>query len=189
MKYFFCISCCTFIFFSFSKCTFALSAKDVVQKYCKLDYDGATLSSHNFNKISNLLDLEEIQDSGWDTVDIILNFDIVDNDRNDNTVSVKYDVIGTIEGSGEFIQKNILCIVDYILVKKNNVWKIQNRSYPRISVNTAIDHLSKLLSLEQDEKRAKVLKVSIKRLKKETIKIRSTPCTIQKCIRGKNEAG
>lgn len=166
-KYFLCLSCCVFFLFSFNKCAFALSAMDVVKKYCKLDYNGASLSSHTFEEIRILLDWEEDQDgAGWDIADVILGYEIIDNKNNEkmSEITVKYNILGTLDGTGEFVQKKNIDIVNFILVKKNNLWKIQTSGYPRISINTAINHLSELVSIEKDKKRKLILKSSIKEL-------------------------
>ena len=80
---------------------------------------------------------------GWDTFTIVKEFNVIPISQNSTTaiVKVKYKVIGILDGSRLIKAKNNE-IVNYKLIKVNNLWKIDGPQLPpHVGIKIVIEHL------------------------------------------------
>jgi hypothetical protein len=106
----------------------------VVEAFCNLDFHGARLSSHTWDKISAYVAWEE--EPGWDIALAIKRYHIgkvvVSGQR--AVVTVRYDIEKSCPHSFEPTQLQQFETAELELVKKNGSWVINSKLiYPRVS--------------------------------------------------------
>jgi hypothetical protein len=119
------------------------SASDIVNQFCKMDYDGfRTQISPNLH-IYDLMEAGKNYDEpAWDKYIIISGYEIIRQSQNKNgtiTITVSYSELATTNSTPQ-IEKNIKNeTADFILVKINNTWKIRETSvsFPKISKDSS----------------------------------------------------
>lgn len=137
----------TTLFFFNGICLGNDKPQQVVIKYCELEYDGYGLSGKTFNE--NIMPLLSWDDDypgiGWDTVEVIENFEIIKADINETvaTIRVKYNILG--EWGEKFVKNHQYKHIDFHLVISPTGWKITDDFCPKISIDAAIKHQEKLL--------------------------------------------
>ena len=107
---------------------------DVVRAFCKLDFEGARLSSRTWNKISPYVAWEE--EPGWDVALAIKHYDIgkVVVSRQRAVVTVRYDIARSCPDSFGPTQLEQFERTELILVKQSDSWVIDSKlMYPRVS--------------------------------------------------------
>ena len=149
---------------------YPLIPKEVMEAFCKADYNGAGLSTKGWPIIKKYTTW--VDAPGWDSVVVISEYKLTSVKENLRTASVivDYKVIGNLD-SGEKIsnlERNIhMQKINYNMVKLNGQWKIDNpQEPPHISVNTAIGVMENQIKKETDERLLKQANDIIKTLKK-----------------------
>jgi hypothetical protein len=122
--------------------------RQLVEFYCKADFEGVFLSSENYKKsnIGKFIIRGEYMSPAWDTVVLIKDYKIQEEKQNNNnsSISVNYDVIGYCSRDVTIKRKNELYV--FRLKKQNNQWVlIEPYDLPQhISIETAIKHFKSL---------------------------------------------
>lgn len=143
--------------------------KELVEKYCYEDFNGAFLSSDNYERsdIGKYIIAAEYETPGWDIVILISGYKIssIDTDIKTAKILVEYQVIGELSGGVDLKLKKSIETYIFRLKKQGENWKIV-KPYnlpPHISVTTAIRHLEELIATQGEvQPNAKTL---IKKLK------------------------
>ncbi|HEV2135165.1 MAG TPA: hypothetical protein VGR47_13100 [Terracidiphilus sp.] len=141
-----------------------ISPTSVVQKYCKLDLDGARLSSQNpYADAITALATWPIE-PGWDTSVVVSSFEIVSRKLGpkESTVTVRYIVLGNIFGAKITSSQQHKQLVTFTLTKSSTGWLIERPLIaPHVSVSAAISALNSLLSDEKNPEQIKRIKAGI----------------------------
>lgn len=143
--------------------------KELVEKYCYEDFNGAFLSSDNYERsdIGKYIIAAEYETPGWDIVILISEYKIssIDTDIKTAKILVEYQVIGKLSGGVDLKLKKSIETYIFRLKKQGENWKIV-KPYnlpPHISVTTSIRHLEELIATQGEvQPNAKTL---IKKLK------------------------
>jgi hypothetical protein len=154
----------------FTACTRwdGLAAKNALEQYCKLDYEGARIGGHNdLNKQYSALTAWEAE-PGWDEVAIISSYIIGDPRRAGRiaVVDVVYYMVGRFTGE-EYVQ--VAAVQEkntYQVALTSTGWKIKSGLVPpHVSVSEFILHLQKLLDSESSSQRREKLQSQIEQLR------------------------
>ena len=130
--------------------------QDVLNKFLKLDFDGARLDSDGFKKVFPLTDWPDAP--GYDSSIIVRGYKVgVPQIRgSEATIAVTYDVVGMIAGnttweaytgaaSSESFKDQVK--MSYKLVLKNGRWKVHEpNEVPHISIDVALKNEEALLA-------------------------------------------
>jgi len=106
--------------------------REVVEKFCQLDYNGDRMISSTYNSIEPLISYPA--EPGWDIVIGIIGYKIIDEKITDNsaTIQVQYDIDRSWPVRIKDINK--YSIVTFSLEMKECKWKISKYIlYPRVS--------------------------------------------------------
>ena len=158
-----------------------LGPRGVVDKFCRLDFTGARLSSASFAEVQPLI--VWFDESGWepgwatgsDTATIVSGYTVLSADQKEDkaTVRVSFDVVGRMGPSGLVVEEKSET-VDFRLVRLGGVWKIQGPAIePHPSVRTMIEHIGELLERARsagDFARVNELEGLLRRLKQRSEK-------------------
>jgi hypothetical protein len=140
------------------------SPASVVQKYCKLDLDGARLSSQNpSNDVITALATWSIE-PGWDTSVVVSTFEIVSTSlgSKESSVTVRYIVLGRMFGAKVTPSQKQKELVTFVLTKSPSGWLIERPLIaPHVSVSAAISALHSLLDDEKDPEQIKRINAGI----------------------------
>jgi hypothetical protein len=136
----------------------------VVQKYCKLDLDGARLSSQNpDNETISALGTWPIE-PGWDTSVVVRTFEVVSTSLGPrkSTVTVRYIVLGNMFGAKITPSRQHEELVTFVLTKSRDAWRIERPLIPpHVSVLAAISALNSLLIDEKDPEQINSLNAGV----------------------------
>lgn len=108
--------------------------RETVENFCRLDFEGARLSSNSWSKIRPLIAYEE--ELGWDTALGILAYqiDTISITGNKANVVVRYEIVKAYPSDFSPSELKDLKVVQFNLVKKNNNWLLSSYIlYPRVS--------------------------------------------------------
>jgi hypothetical protein len=114
--------------------------KEVVEKYCEYDFNGARLSSSATSKYQNLISYEE--EPGWDTVIAVSEYEVGTEEVNGNTavVIVTYEIIKAWPSPLENIAEYQTAKVKLILMDGH--WKVSKYiNYPRVGSELLCNNL------------------------------------------------
>jgi len=141
-----------------------VSPASVVRDYCKLDFEGARLSSESsdFEKYFALVAWPD--EPGWDGAVVIRNFRIVlsGSAQPVSKVTVRYVVLGNMSGARVTASPQHEEGVTFVLKRSGDTWKIEHPLIPpHISVHAAIVALSSLLKGEKDPEQRRRLRAGI----------------------------
>jgi len=164
---FFLVLCCLLR----SSITFAMedTPQDIVKKYYVLDLQGARLGLQADGDINQLSAWE--YEPGWDysfIVDSITLYNTKKISETESSVEVKYKTIGILGGGDNLSTYDFYEIIDFIVVKSGDTWKIKAPlTPPHISASSAIRQLEEIIKIEggQNKDRAKNIKHTLQRLK------------------------
>jgi hypothetical protein len=136
----------------------------VVQEYCRLDFEGARLSSQNPDneRISELVTWHI--EPGWDTSVVIRTFEIVSTSLGPrkSSVTVRYIVLGNMFGAKITPPRQHEELVTFVLTKSRNAWRIERPLIvPHASVPATISETNSLLIDEKDPEQIKRLKAAV----------------------------
>jgi len=140
------------------------SPASVVQKYCKLDLDGARLSSQNSNNDAITALATWPIEPGWDTSVVVSAFEIVSKNigPRESSVTVRYIVLGKMFGAKVTPSQKQKELVTFVLRKSHGGWLIERPLIaPHVSVSAAISALHGLLDDEKDPEQIKRLNAGI----------------------------
>lgn len=108
--------------------------RNIVEKFCNLDFEGSRLSSKTWSKIRPFIAYEE--EPGWDAVIGIRSYNIhsiLIDDRKAN-VTVKYDIIRAYPTNFESLELKKYETTIINLINKQGEWLIKDYvPYPRVS--------------------------------------------------------
>lgn len=166
------------MFCSLGKFSFAFALEDtpqeIVKKYYTLDRQGIRLGLQADGDINQLVAWE--YEPGWDFSFIVNNVTHYNTKKitdKEVSVEVKYQVIGILGGGEDLATYDFYELIDFIVVKTGDKWKIKTPlTPPHISVSAAIRQLEEILRIEGEENkvRAKKIKHTLQRLKELTMK-------------------
>lgn len=128
-----------------------LRPKDVVKEYCRLDFEGARLSSETRSQVASLIAWEE--ERGWDQAVIVSKYRVTNVVVRGNhaTARVEFKVLGRLEGDEPFVPGRRLEAVHFGLERAEDVWKIENPIIaPHVSVRSMIQHLRGWIEHEKE---------------------------------------
>ena len=149
--------------YNYSYCSEA-KPEDIVIKYYTADSKGARLSWETNNKVKSLVAWQE--EPGWDVVFVVdtIGVNKINKIGSDYIVEVRYKVIGILNGD-DLLRFHFNELVDFMLVKESNSWKIKQPIIPpHVSVLSLKEHLKHLISIESNETRTSVLQDLVERL-------------------------
>ena len=115
------------------------SPKDVVEKYCEYDFNGARLISSGASNYRHLIDYEE--EPGWDSVISVMGYKVGDEKISGNTaiVIVNYDIIQAFPAPLVNISQYQTVEVELLLQEGN--WKVSKYiDYPRVGNELLCDN-------------------------------------------------
>ncbi len=141
--------------------------RDIVEKYCRFDFEGARLTSETWAQGASLVTWEE--EPGWDTIVVVSDFEVVSVKRETNTalVTVNFFVRVRLETAERFVQKNRTETVTFQLRQTDKDWKIESPLIaPHVSARHISQHLKKLIQVEKDPSRRARLLVVLEELEK-----------------------
>jgi hypothetical protein len=141
--------------------------QEVLNKFLKLDFDGARLDSEGFKKVFPLTDWPDAP--GYDSSIIVRSYKVGEPQvqRSQAKIVVTYEVVGMIAGNtaweayadnpkSETFKDDVT--ITYVLVLKNGKWKVHEPNQaPHISIDVALKNEEALLadkSREADEHKA-----------------------------------
>ena len=136
------------------------SPASVVREYCRLDLEGARLSSNNPDSEKYFALVAWPDEPGWDGAIVIRNFAVTRSSSGQALaeVTVKYSVLGTLSGAAVTASPRHEESVTFTLKRSGSTWKIERPLIsPHISVNAAIATLRGVLNGEKDPERRKRL--------------------------------
>ena len=130
--------------------------QDVLNKFLKLDFDGARLDSDGFKKVFPLTDWPDAP--GYDSSFIVKSYKLGESSIKGGqaTIVVTYDVVGFIGGntmweayadnpSSETFKDQVR--ISYELLLKNGKWKVHGpNEAPHISIDVALKNEEELLA-------------------------------------------
>jgi len=125
--------------------------KGVVKEYCRLDFEGARLSSETRSQVASLIAWEE--ERGWDQAVIVSKYRVTNVvvRGNHGTARVEFKVLGRLEGDEPFIPGRRLEAVHFGLERTGDVWKIKNPIVPpHVSVRSMIQQLRGQIEQEKE---------------------------------------
>ena len=145
------------------------SPASVVQNYCKLDLDGARLSSQNpqSDKIASLATWPI--EPAWDTSVVVSNCQTISTSLGlkRSSVTVRYLLLGSMFGAQITRSQKRKELVKFVLTKSRDGWLIEHPLIaPHISVSAAISALNSLLINENDPEQIKRLQAGVDLLTK-----------------------
>jgi len=123
---------------------------DVVKEYCRLDSQGARLSSANWPRVAPLVSWEE--EPGWETATIISRYRIQSTTvRPDHAiVIVVFRIIGQLEDDKPFASKRKYETLAFRLERAGDSWKIVRPvAPPHVSARAMMEHLRGLIEREK----------------------------------------
>jgi hypothetical protein len=141
----------------FSACTRwdGLAARNTVEEYCRLDYEGARISSRNKELLRRYFELTTWQvEPGWDESAIVSSYSVGPprgaGDKAD--IDVAYSVVGLFLG-GEYVTvASVQETNKYSLAWNGTSWQITGgRIPPHVSVPTFKHHLQNLIATQSDK--------------------------------------
>lgn len=150
---------------------FANEPSDIVKQFYTADLKGARLSGDRYIEVDKYILWED--EPGWDSALIVDKVNICRAkfiNKDECLVEVRYHVIGTDAGGDSFSSADYTEVINFLVVKQNNSWKIKQPVFlPHISPETAIEHTQSLLeaSLDNDKERIPDLQRTIEVLKRE----------------------
>ena len=118
--------------FSTMQCFAAETPKEVVTRFCKLDFEGHRLSSASYSQIAPLVMYPD--EPGWDTVLGVHKYEIVNQTIEGNAakVTVRYEIDRSWPYEIEIVNK--LRNGTFNLNQENGTWKISKCiGFPRVS--------------------------------------------------------
>lgn len=141
------------------------SARQTVEKYCRLDLKGARVGGTM--RVPEIFRLGAWKDEpGWDTITVVRGYRLVES-RNTKTgaaVRVEYRDIGEI-AENTLSLKSVIENVTFTLRRSNSGWKIVRPAIqPHLSVDAAIASLRESLAATEDSKEKEKTKSTIKQL-------------------------
>jgi hypothetical protein len=141
-----------------------VSPTSVIQEYCRLDSEGARLSSQNplSDKISAMVTWPI--EPGWDTIVVVGNFEVVGSHSGPrkSSVTVRYTVLGNMFGAKVTASQQHKELVTFTLTKSKDGWRIVRPLIaPHVSVAAATSVLNSLLVDEKDPEQIKRLHAGI----------------------------
>jgi hypothetical protein len=119
------------------------SASEMVNQFCKMDYDGFRTQLGHFDKIQKLMEAGENYDEpGWDIYIIISGYKIIKQSHEKDgsiVVTVRYSELAIIDSTPQIEKNKIIKDANFTLVKIHDTWKIRDTSdiYPMISKDSA----------------------------------------------------
>jgi len=119
---------------------------DVVEAFCRLDFEGSRLSSRTWNEILPYVTWEE--EPGWDMALAIKGYHIgeVSVSAKQAMVTVKYDIEKSQPHSLQPAELKKFEIVKFKLIKTNGRWLIDSGvPYPRVSSDLLLKRKAKML--------------------------------------------
>ncbi|PYU35098.1 MAG: hypothetical protein DMG28_03845 [Acidobacteria bacterium] len=128
-----------------------LRPKDVVKEYCRLDFEGARLSSDTRSQVASLIAWEE--ERGWDQAVIVSKYRVTNVVVRGNhaTARVEFKVLGRLEGDEPFVLGRRVEAVHFGLERTEDVWKIENPIIaPHVSVHSMIQHVRGRIEHEKE---------------------------------------
>jgi len=131
------------------------AVRTLVETYCKVDFDGAMLSTENYWKspLPTFVVTGEEEGPAWDTVALVKAFSIkkIEVKGENASVTVMYEVLGEVLGAQDVeIKKSNECYT-FKMRKQKGDWKLIRPSdlMPHIGVDTAIRHIQELYETEK----------------------------------------
>jgi hypothetical protein len=145
------------------------SPVSVVRQYCRLDAEGARLSSDNPNVEQYFALVKWPDEPGWDGAVVVRNFAVTHSKpgQSRSAVTVRYFVLGDMDGATVTDSKHHTELVTFTLTKSGGTWKIDGPLIPpHISVHAAIASLQSLLRTERSSEQRRQLRAGIGVLKR-----------------------
>jgi hypothetical protein len=124
-----------------------IEPNQVVERFCKVDFDGARLSSETSASARELTDW--VDEPGWDSMVVITGYKLSkpQSTSKTSTISVKYDVAGVLDGWKWTDAKDMdtadiktESIIEFTLEQRDGLWKVTTPFFrPHVGVNTALN--------------------------------------------------
>lgn len=146
--------------------------KSVVEKYCRLDYDGARIGIYpGLAKLISPLAVWRVE-PGWDLAVVISSYTVGEAvyEGNRAIVIVEFSVIGRAEGNSPVILEAKQEKAEFHLVQNGPDWIVEAINgrllSPHVSVSALIINLELILNQPVGESRRKILLNDVERLRK-----------------------
>ncbi|MGI9103700.1 MAG: hypothetical protein ACR2IF_14775 [Terriglobales bacterium] len=146
-------------------------ARNTVQSYCRLDYDGARLTKDGWTRLRPLSMWKQNPD--WQGFTVVSQYEIIAAEQGlrGATVAVKYPVLGSfIVGEG-YTSEPATEVTTFRLKETDDAWRIDSiepNMRPHVSKLRALTWLKGAASSEQDPGRNAALQQAIKALGENT---------------------
>lgn len=124
-----------------------IEPSQVVERFCKVDFDGARLSGESATSARDLTDW--IDEPGWDSTIVITGYKLSkpQSTSETKTVSVRYDVVGALDGWKWTDAKDMDTakikterLIEFVLEHRDGQWKITTPFFrPHVGVNAALN--------------------------------------------------
>ena len=148
------------------------SPKNVVEKYCILDYDGARIGIYpGLARLISPLAVWRVE-PGWDFAVVVSSYAVGDAayEGNRAIVVVEYSVVGRAEGNSPVILEAKQEKAEFHLVHSGSDWIVEAINErllpPHVSVSALIINLELVLNQPVGESRRKILLNDVERLRK-----------------------
>lgn len=144
-----------------------LHPRDIVEKYCRFDFEGGRLTSETWSQGAPFVTWEE--EAGWDTIVVVAGFEVVSVKEETNTafVAVNFSVRGRLETAERFVEENRTETVTFQLRQTDKGWRIESPLIaPHVSARRITQHLNNLIGVEKDPSRRARLQVVLEQLEK-----------------------
>jgi len=125
---------------------------NVVKEYCRLDSEGARLSSETWPRVAPLVGWEE--EPGWDTATLVSRYRIESTAVGPDhaTVIVVFRILGRLEDDEPIAPASKYETLAFRLERAGADWKIVRPVRPpHVTVRSMIEHLRALLQHEKNE--------------------------------------
>jgi hypothetical protein len=135
----------------------AESASEIVNQFCKMDYNGFRTQASQNDNIYKLMETgKNYVEPGWDAYIVISGYKILkQSQKKDGTliVAVKYSELAIINSNPGIQKIDKIETVNFTLVKVHNIWKIRDTSgiFPMISKESAKKWINDLYKIVSDE--------------------------------------
>jgi hypothetical protein len=123
-----------------------IEPSQVVERFCKVDFEGARLSGENSVSARDLTDWAD--EPGWDSMIVITGYKLSKPQSTDKTitVSVKYGVVGVLDGwkwtdakGMDTAEIKSESIIKFTLELRDGQWKVTTPFFrPHVGVNAAL---------------------------------------------------
>jgi len=123
-----------------------IEPSQVVERFCKVDFDGVRLSGESSASARDLTDW--VDEPGWDSMIVITGYKLskLHSINKTITVSVKYDVAGVLDGwkwtdakEMDTAEIKTESIIEFTLEQRDGLWKVTTPFFrPHVGINAAL---------------------------------------------------